>query len=143
MKLQTLQILQIFIECRNILGGASVHISKHSLCRLKTTVRCRLCAYPSIHLSLDENTLKFTVCCRLCANPSIHFFVSRSRSLARRAHIQAFTLKLSRSRSLARRAHIQAFTLKLSRSRSLARRAHIQAFTLLLVLELSRSRSLA
>ena len=25
MKLQTLQILQIFIECRNIVGGASVH----------------------------------------------------------------------------------------------------------------------
>ena len=38
MKLQTLQILQIFIECRNIVGLASVHISKHSLFRLKITV---------------------------------------------------------------------------------------------------------
>ena len=43
MKLQTLQILQIFIECRNIVGGASVHISKHSLFRLNITVGCRLC----------------------------------------------------------------------------------------------------
>ena len=58
MKLQTLQILHIFIECKNMVGGASVHISKHSLFRLKITVGCRLCAYPSIH-----------------------FFVSRSRSV--------------------------------------------------------------
>ena len=43
MKLQTLQVIKIFIECRNILGGASVHISKHSLFRLKITVGCRLC----------------------------------------------------------------------------------------------------
>ena len=43
MKLQTLQILQIIIECRNIFGGALVHISKHSLFRLKITVGCRLC----------------------------------------------------------------------------------------------------
>ena len=43
MKLQTFQILQIFIECRNMAGGASVHISKHSLFRLKITVGCRLC----------------------------------------------------------------------------------------------------
>ena len=43
MKLQTLQVIQIFIECRNIVGGASVHIPKHSLLRLKITVGCRLC----------------------------------------------------------------------------------------------------
>ena len=49
MKLQMLQILQIFIQCRNVLGGASVHISKH-----------------------------------------IHFYVSRSRSVARRVRVQAF-----------------------------------------------------
>ena len=73
MKLQTLQILQIFIECRIVVGGASVHISKHSLFRPKITVGCRLCAYPSltstypsIHPSPDEDTLKFTVGCRLC-----------------------------------------------------------------------------
>ena len=50
MKLQTLQILQIFIECRIMVGGASVHISKHSLFRLKITVGCRLCACPSIRV---------------------------------------------------------------------------------------------
>ena len=44
----------------------AVHISKHSLFRLKITVGCRLCAYPSIHFSLDEDTLKITVGCRLC-----------------------------------------------------------------------------
>ena len=44
----------------------AVHISKHSLFRLKITVGCRLCAYPSIHLSLDEDTLKFTVGCLVC-----------------------------------------------------------------------------
>ena len=43
MKLQTLQILQFFIVCRNMVGGASVHIAKHSLFRLKITVGCRLC----------------------------------------------------------------------------------------------------
>ena len=43
MKLQTSQVIQIFVECRNIVGGASVHISKHSLFRLKITVGCRLC----------------------------------------------------------------------------------------------------
>ena len=66
-----------------MVGGASVHISKHSLFRLKITVGCRLCAYPSIHLSPDEDTIKFTVGCRLCAYASIHFFfVSKSRSVA-------------------------------------------------------------
>ena len=33
-----------------MVGGASVHISKHSLFRLKITVGCRLCAYPSIRV---------------------------------------------------------------------------------------------
>ena len=32
--------------------------------------------------------------CWKCTYPSIHFFVSRSRSVVDRAHIQAFTLKL-------------------------------------------------
>ena len=72
-----------------MVGGASVHIYKHSLFRLEITVGCRLCAYPSIH----EDILKITVGCRLCAYPKIHFFVSRSRSVARRAHIQAFATK--------------------------------------------------
>ena len=41
----------------------AVHISKHSLFRLKITVGCRLCTCPSIHFSLDEDTLKITVGC--------------------------------------------------------------------------------
>ena len=40
-----------------------VHISKQSLFRLKITVGCRLCTCPSIHPSLDEDTLKITVGC--------------------------------------------------------------------------------
>ena len=71
MKLQTLQILQIFIECRIMVGGASVHISKHSLFRLKITVGGRLCAYPSTHLSLDGDTLKITIGCLTSTYPSI------------------------------------------------------------------------
>ena len=43
-----------------------VHISKHSLFRLKITVRCRLCTCPSIHFSLDEDTLKIMVGCLVC-----------------------------------------------------------------------------
>ena len=54
----------------------AVHKSEHSLFRLKITVGCRLFAYPSIHLSLEEDTLKITVGCPTSA------------------HIQAFTLKL-------------------------------------------------
>ena len=46
-----------------------MRISKHSLFRLKITVGCRLCAYPSIHVEI----------------------LSRSRSVARRAHFRAFT----------------------------------------------------
>ena len=42
------------------------HISKHSLFRLKITVVCRLSTCPSIHLSLDEDTLKITVGCLVC-----------------------------------------------------------------------------
>ena len=60
-----------------------VHISKHSLFRLKITVGCLTSRYPSIHLSPDEDILKFTVGCRLCTCPSTHFFVSRSRSVVR------------------------------------------------------------
>ena len=44
----------------------AVHISKHSLSRLKITVGCRLCTCPSIHFSLDEDTLKITVGCLAC-----------------------------------------------------------------------------
>ena len=64
MKLQTLQILQIVIECRNMVGGASVHISKHSLFRLKITVGCRLCAHPSIHFFVSRS--RSVVDCALC-----------------------------------------------------------------------------
>ena len=60
MKLQTLQILHIFIECRIMVGGASVHISKHSPFRLKITVGCRLCTYPSIHVCM---CMCRVVCC--------------------------------------------------------------------------------
>ena len=67
MKLQTLQILQTFIECRNMVGGASVHISKHALSRLKITVGCLTSACPSIHVE----TLKITVGCPPCTYPSI------------------------------------------------------------------------
>ena len=64
-----------------------MHISKHSLVRLKITVGCRWCAYPSIHVE----TLKITVGCRLRAYPSTHFFVSRSRSVVDCAHVRALT----------------------------------------------------
>ena len=43
-----------------------VHISKHSLFRLKITVGCLTSTYPSIHFSLDEDTLKITVGCLVC-----------------------------------------------------------------------------
>ena len=33
-----------------------VHISKHSLFRLKITVGCRLCAYPSIHVETPSRS---------------------------------------------------------------------------------------
>ena len=59
-----------------------VHISKHSLFRLKITVGCRLCAYPSIHVETP----------------------SRSRSVVDCARVQVFTFlltkTLSRSRSV-------------------------------------------
>ena len=58
-----------------------VHVSKHSLFRLKITVGCRLCTCPSIH-----------------------YFVSRSRSVVDCARVQIFTFlltkTLSRSRSV-------------------------------------------
>ena len=49
-----------------------VHVSKHSLFRLKITVGCLTSTYPSIHFSLDEDTLKITVGCLTSAYPSIH-----------------------------------------------------------------------
>ena len=44
------------------------HISKHSLFRLKITVGCRLCTCPSVHFSLDEDTLKITVGWCVCVD---------------------------------------------------------------------------
>ena len=69
-----------------------MHIFKHSLFRLKITVGCQTktylsihietpsrsrsvaceSTYPSIHFSLDEDTLKITVGCLTSAYPSIH-----------------------------------------------------------------------
>ena len=72
----------------------SIHVET-----LKITVSCRPCTYPRIHLPPDEDTLKITVGCLASAYPSIH---------------QLTTLKLSRSLSVARRAHIQAFAQKLA-----------------------------
>ena len=43
-----------------------MHISKHSSFRLKITVGCLTSTYPSIHFSLDEDTLKITVGCLVC-----------------------------------------------------------------------------
>ena len=50
MKLQTLQMIQIFIECKIMVGGASVQISKLSLFRLKIAVGCSPCTCPSIRV---------------------------------------------------------------------------------------------
>ena len=66
MKLQTLQVVQVFIECKIMVGCRlcaypSIHVET-----LKITVGCPPCTYPSIHLSPDEDTLKFTVGCRFC-----------------------------------------------------------------------------
>ena len=72
MILQTLQILQILLRHVQDHGRlTAVHISKHSLFRLKITVSCPPCTYPSIHVE----TLKITVGCRLCAYPSIRVCV--------------------------------------------------------------------
>ena len=50
-----------------MVGGASVHTSKHSLFRLKFTVGCPPCTYPSIHVE----TLRITVDCLWSTYPSI------------------------------------------------------------------------
>ena len=42
-----------------------VHISRHSIFRLKITVGCLWSTYPSIHFSLDEDTLRGDVLCGL------------------------------------------------------------------------------
>ena len=64
-----------------------VHISKHSLFRLKITVGCLTSTYPSVHVETP----------------------TRSRSVDWWAHIRAFTFlltkTLSRSRSVVLRAH--------------------------------------
>ena len=39
-----------------------VHISKHSLFRLKITVGCRLCAYPSIHVETPSRSRSVVWC---------------------------------------------------------------------------------
>ena len=84
-----------------------VHVSKHSLFRLKDTGRlsivrisqaftffclkmtvgCLWSTYPSIHFSLDEDTLKITVGCRLCACPSIRNKNSEDHSRLPDKHI--------------------------------------------------------
>ena len=50
-----------------MVGGASVHISKHSLFRLKITVGCRLCTCPSIRVCVvcDMCGVR-VVCVRVC-----------------------------------------------------------------------------
>ena len=72
MKLQTLQILQIFIECHGR-WRVGAHIQAFTFSILSRSRSVSRCTYPSIHFSL-EDTLKITVGCRLCAYPSIHFF---------------------------------------------------------------------
>ena len=60
MKLQMLQILQISVECRNMVGRASLHIS---LFRLKITVGCRLCTCPIIRVCM---CMCMCMCMRMC-----------------------------------------------------------------------------
>ena len=48
-----------------MVGGASVHISKHSLLRLKITVGCRLCAYSSIRVWCVCNVYVYVYVCVL------------------------------------------------------------------------------
>ena len=55
---------------------SAVHISRHSLFRLKITVGCRLCTHPTILLSPDEDTLKITVGCLTSTYPSIHLLTT-------------------------------------------------------------------
>ena len=74
------------------------------------------CIYPSIHFSLDEDTLEITVGCPLCAYPSIRKN-SEDHGRLPAVHISKHSHShdvetLSRSRSVARRAHIQAFATK-------------------------------
>ena len=59
--------------------------------------------------SRRRHSLRITIGCRTCTYPSIHFFVSRSRSVARRARSPSIHFFVSRSRSVARRARIQEF----------------------------------
>ena len=71
MKLQTLQILQIFYRVQD--NGrprctSIVRISEHSPFRVKITVGSLTSTYPSIHVE----TLKITVGCPPCTYPSIH-----------------------------------------------------------------------
>ena len=54
-------------------------ISKHSLFRLKITVGCPLCTYPSIHFSLDEDMVvclcvHVVLCVSLFLHVSFSFF---------------------------------------------------------------------
>ena len=88
------ETLKITVGCPSC-TNPSIHVET-----LKITVGCRLCTYPSILLSPDEDTLnKITVGCLTSTYPSIHILttlkISRSRSVARRAHIQAFVQKLA------------------------------------------------
>ena len=54
----------------------AVHISKHSLFRLKITVGCRLCAYPSIHVETQDHG-------RLHDKPHIQAFTFSSQDHGR------------------------------------------------------------
>ena len=85
-----------------------MHIFKHSLFRLKITVGCLTSTYPSIHFSLDEDTLEITVGCLKCISKRSQKN-SQDHGRLPAVHIQAFTfllaLELSRSRSVASSAY--------------------------------------
>ena len=61
-----------------------VHVSKHSLFRLKITVGCLTSTYPSIHV---EDTLKITVGWMTSAYPSIHVKNSEDHGRLPAVHI--------------------------------------------------------
>ena len=94
----------------------STYPSIHVEDTFKITVGCLWSTYPSIHFSLDEDTLEITVDCPLCAYPSIRknsqdhgrLPAVRISKHSPSHHVET----LSRSRSVARRAHIQAFATK-------------------------------
>ena len=67
MKLQTLQILQILIECRNMVGGASVHMSKHSLFVSRSRSAARLaCVQAFLCVCIVRGGVWYVVCVCWC-----------------------------------------------------------------------------